>query len=136
MDPSNKTSVDSALRYWGCTIQAGSEVSGAIGISHPHLTVETMEEVKNKFSPLPFAFLPHISMSGSINWNSTLLHTFSQDARLLLSSPASSSECITTPVRFDMAKRSITLFLPGFDKSEIKLYQVRMILNFGKFLLS
>ena len=56
MDPNSPTSVNSALRYWGCTIQAGAPVSGAFGIGSPHLSAESMEEVKNNFSPLPFYF--------------------------------------------------------------------------------
>uniref|UniRef100_F6HSS4 Uncharacterized protein n=2 Tax=Vitis TaxID=3603 RepID=F6HSS4_VITVI len=29
------------------------------------------------------------------------------------------------PVKFDPSKKSVSLLMPGFDKSEIKLYQYR-----------
>jgi hypothetical protein len=40
MDPDIPTSVNSALRYWGCTLQAGVQVSGATGICSSHLNEE------------------------------------------------------------------------------------------------
>ncbi|XP_048229006.1 uncharacterized protein At1g26090, chloroplastic [Ricinus communis] len=125
MDPNNPASVNSALRYWGCTIQAGAQVSGAIGINFPHLNAKTKEEIENNFSPLPFAFIPHFSTGYPLDWNSIMLNTAGHDARDLFSSPASQSDSIMLPVKFDASKKSITLFMPGFDKTEIKLYQYR-----------
>lgn len=124
MDPNSPISVNSALRYWGCAIQAGAQVSGAVGISSPHLSAELMEEVKNKFSPLPFAFIPHLPMVYPPHWNSIMQNTVSQNARAFFSMPAAHGSSIISPVKFDAAGKSITLFMPGFDKSEIKLYQV------------
>ncbi|KAF2321442.1 hypothetical protein GH714_041036 [Hevea brasiliensis] len=125
MNPNNPTSVNSALRYWGCTIQAGAQVSGAFGIAPPRLNEESMGQIKNKFSPLHFAFIPHFSMGYPLDWNSIMLNTVGHDARALFSLPASHSDSFTSHVKFDAAKKSITLFMPGFDKTEIKLYQYR-----------
>uniref|UniRef100_A0A2P2JEN5 Uncharacterized protein MANES_06G073100 n=1 Tax=Rhizophora mucronata TaxID=61149 RepID=A0A2P2JEN5_RHIMU len=125
MDLNNLHSINSALRYWGCTIQAGAHVSGAIGISPPHLNEKLVEEVKNKFSPLPFASIPHLSMSSSLDWSLVMQNTVSQDARALISLPTNNRSSQLSSVMFDGAKKSITLFMPGFDKSEIKLYQYR-----------
>lgn len=124
MHPDSPISVNSALRYWGCTIQAGAQVSGAFGIASPHLNVESMETVKKIFSPLPFAFIPQFQVRFPLDWNEILLNTVSKDAKNLLSVPASHSSNMSS-VKFDSAKKSVTLLMPGFDKSEIKLYQYR-----------
>ena len=52
-----------------------------------------------------------------------------KNARDLLHLPSVKPSNITPPVKFDPSKRSITLFMPGFDKSEIKLYQVCLQLD-------
>ncbi|KAF3432574.1 hypothetical protein FNV43_RR27314 [Rhamnella rubrinervis] len=122
MDPDNPTSVNSALRYWGCAIQAGAHVSGALGIASPHLHTDLQERAKETFSPLPFAFIPHLSIGSALDWNTIVLNSMNGAWDLL--SPVSSSSMIS-PVKFDAAKKSVTLLMPGFDKSEIKLYQYR-----------
>ncbi|KAF3954607.1 hypothetical protein ACB098_08G177000 [Castanea mollissima] len=124
MDPNNPISVNSALRYWGCAIQAGAQVSGAFGIAPPHLDEESVERVKQNFFPLPFAFIPQVQVGFPLNWNEIMLNTVGKDAKNLLSLPASHNSNISS-VKFDPANKSITLFIPGFDKSEIKLYQYR-----------
>lgn len=129
MNPNNPTSDSSALRYWGCTIQAGGQVSGAFGVTPQQLNVESLDRVKKNFSPLPSAFISSISMNNSpIVWNRILLDPVNEDARHLLTSFASQSSNITSSVRFDSKQKVVTLFMPGFDKSEIKLYQVCDIL--------
>ncbi|GMP83147.1 hypothetical protein CsSME_00037174 [Camellia sinensis var. sinensis] len=125
MDPNSPASVNSALRFWGCTIQAGAQVSGAFGIVSPSSRVESMETVEKNFSPLPYSLIPTISMEPSRNWNEILLNEISKDAQELLSVQTSHYIPIVPSVRFDPAKKSVTLFMPGFDKSEIKLYQFR-----------
>lgn len=122
IDPDNLISVNSALRYWGCAIQAGAHVSGALGIASAHLNTESVERAKKTFSPLPFASIPHLSVGSALDWNKIMLNDVN-GARGLLSMPTSGSSMIS-PVKFDAAKRSVTLLMPGFDKSEIKLYQV------------
>ncbi|XP_058775447.1 uncharacterized protein At1g26090, chloroplastic [Vicia villosa] len=126
MDPNNSTSVNSALRYWGCTIQAGVQVSGAFGLSsqQPKLE-ESYERAKKDLSPLPSAFISTPLMISPIDWNRVLLDTTNQDARHLLTSLSSQSSDMTSSVKFDVKRKSVTLFMPGFDKSEIKLYQYR-----------
>lgn len=128
MDPDNPTSVTCALRYWGCAIQAGAHVSGALGIASPHLNTESIERATKTFSPLPFAFIPHLSIGSALDWNTIVLNSMN-GARDLLS-PVSGSSMIS-PVKFDAAKKSVTLLMPGFDKSEIKLYQVCALFFFN-----
>ncbi|XP_061990885.1 uncharacterized protein At1g26090, chloroplastic isoform X2 [Rosa rugosa] len=126
LDPDNPVSISSALRYWGCTIQAGGQISGAFAIASPKLNTESEEELKTIFSPLPFAFIPHISLgSPPLDWVAIMQNTVGENARSLLSTTASGSSSLMSSVSFDAARKSIILFMPGFDKSEIKLYQYR-----------
>lgn len=83
------------------------------------------KESRKNFLPLPFAFIPHLSIGYPPEWNSVMLNTVGHDARTLFSLPASHSNSMAPPVKFDAAEKSVTLFMPGFDKSEIKLYQYR-----------
>ncbi|XP_071929139.1 ATPase GET3D, chloroplastic-like [Coffea arabica] len=121
MNQDSQLSVMSALRYWGCAIQAGVQVSGAFAFASPN--AELTATAKD-FSPLPFASIPHLSMSAHPNWNEVLVNAQSQDARQLLNL-MSKQTSIFPPVTFDPGNKSITLFMPGFDKSEIKLFQFR-----------
>ncbi|KAL1317851.1 hypothetical protein HN51_070051 [Arachis hypogaea] len=125
MDPNNPTSVNSARRYWGCTIQAGAQVSAALGFTSQPQHLEPLQRVKKGFSPLPSAFISSLSMNSPINWRRVLLDTSNKDARHLLTSEASQYGYAISPVEFDLKRKSVTLFMPGFDKSEIKLYQYR-----------
>ncbi|KAL8549372.1 hypothetical protein ACS0TY_008270 [Phlomoides rotata] len=122
--PDNPISVNSALRYWGCAIQAGAQVSGAFGItttnSPPTLLAET---VKTNISPLPYAFIPHLRLDNHMHWNEIMVSNDSKDARDLLSETTNNSPL--SSVKFDPSNKSVKLFMPGFDKSEIKLYQFR-----------
>ncbi|XP_014519846.1 uncharacterized protein At1g26090, chloroplastic [Vigna radiata var. radiata] len=124
MDPNCPTSINSALRYWGCTIQAGAQVSGAFGITSQQENLEILERAKKEFSPLPSAFISRLLMNNPIDWSRVLLDTDNEDARHLLNS-LTSQVVMPSPVRFDVKRRSVTLFMPGFDKSDIKLYQYR-----------
>ncbi|KAL8531614.1 hypothetical protein ACS0TY_008274 [Phlomoides rotata] len=124
VNPDNPISVNSALRYWGCAIQAGAQVSGAFGItttnSPPTLLAET---VKTNISPLPYAFIPHLRLDNHMHWNEIMVSNDSKDARDLLSETTNNSPL--SSVKFDPSNKSVKLFMPGFDKSEIKLYQFR-----------
>ncbi|ESW25324.1 hypothetical protein PHAVU_003G026200 [Phaseolus vulgaris] len=125
MDPNSPTSINSALRYWGCTIQAGAQVSGAFGITSQQDNLESLERVKKEFSPLSSAIISRLLMNNPIDWSRVLLDTDNEDARHLLNSLPSQVGVMPSPVRFDIKRRAVTLFMPGFDKSEIKLYQYR-----------
>ncbi|XP_052187361.1 uncharacterized protein At1g26090, chloroplastic isoform X2 [Diospyros lotus] len=125
MDPENPVSVNAALRYWGCAIQAGAQVSGALGIVSPNSSVESTETVKNNFSPLPYCPIPPPLLGSPPDWNEIMLYKISEDARELLSLKRTNSNLIVPSVQFNVAKKTVNLFMPGFDKSEIKLYQFR-----------
>jgi hypothetical protein len=111
MDLAQATSISAALRYWGCAIQAGIHVSGAFGFLPHVLPVE--KEASEMFYPLPFSILPMDSLNSSAK-------------ELLKCAP----KCKFSYVTFDANEKSVTLFMPGFDKSEIKLFQVCYV-SFG-----
>ncbi|KAJ3692430.1 hypothetical protein LUZ60_012780 [Juncus effusus] len=106
-DINNPNSVLAALRYWGCAIQAGAHVSGAFGLNSSSQSSPVQTE---QFSPLPFSVL-HSD-----------LESLSGDAKDLLKSTRND---YCSSVSFDVKERLVTLFMPGFDKSEIKLFQYR-----------
>ncbi|KAM4097374.1 hypothetical protein ACJW30_08G176700 [Castanea mollissima] len=83
-------------------------VSGAFGIAPPHLDEESVERAKQNFFPLPFAFIPQVQVGFRLNWNESCSTHHSSNI---------------SSVKSDPANKSMTLFMPGFDKSEIKLYQ-------------
>lgn len=122
MDPSNCMSVNAALRYWGCAIQAGAHISGAFYPASPSYKSINISIV-DTFFPLASASVPLLSMDSSINWD-IALKDLNADAKKLLTINTGSGRNIS-PVTFDQTKKMVTLFLPGFDKSEIKLSQWR-----------
>lgn len=124
VDPKSSASLASALRYWGCVIQAGAQVSGALAFGD---AAGLREKVDKSFSPLPYTFIPHLSVDTRLEWNHIMQDACSEDARKLLA--VTSHGTRIHPVKFDPANKTVTLLMPGFDKSEIKLYQV-CITNF------
>ncbi|KAA0034522.1 ArsA_ATPase domain-containing protein [Cucumis melo var. makuwa] len=125
MDPTSPASVQSALRYWGCTIQAGAQICGALAFTSSHFNAEASASLKEKFSPLSLAFIPQFSIGSSVDWNTVLRDASSKGPRDLLSSSKSLTSSLIPPVKFDPGNKSVTLLMPGFGKSEIKLYQAR-----------
>ncbi|XP_022979170.1 uncharacterized protein At1g26090, chloroplastic [Cucurbita maxima] len=125
MDPTSPASVKSALRYWGCTIQAGAQISGAFASISSGLDAESAARLKENFLPLPLAFMPQISVGSPVDWNTVLPDASSKGPRNLLSSSKSHSSNLLSPVKFDPGNKSVTLLMPGFEKSEIRLYQYR-----------
>lgn len=121
LNPDNPLSLNLALRYWGCVIQAGAQISGAFGIPNQNSPTASAEAVENSFAPLPYALIPHLKFSNHLHWDEIIASDHSAYARELLSDTTSE---ILSSVTFDMPNKSVNLFMPGFDKSEIKLYQV------------
>ncbi|XP_042407052.1 uncharacterized protein At1g26090, chloroplastic-like [Zingiber officinale] len=119
MDTRSLLSVNAALRYWGCAIQAGTCIRGVLGF-YPQSSGVT-ETIIQKFSPLPFGCLPYVSTEESVDL-SALISSLNKDLKVLFESSCSN---LQSPVTFDSSQKSVTLFMPGFDKSEIKLYQYR-----------
>ncbi|CAD6249752.1 unnamed protein product [Miscanthus lutarioriparius] len=119
VDPRRSISVSSALRYWGCTTQAGGQICGAFGYTED--PSEMHQEVAQKFLPLSLSFLPFLPNDSSADW-SRALSSLSQNAKEQL---RNTSTLVYPSVSFDSVQKSLSLFMPDFDKSEIKLYQYR-----------
>ncbi|CAH9147512.1 unnamed protein product [Cuscuta epithymum] len=120
VNPKSPTSLATGLRYWGCVIQAGGQVSGALAFGPSN---ESRERVDKSFSPLPYTFVPHLPVGSCVEWGHIVQDASSLDAREFLTKTSNGSKI--QPVMFDSANKTITLLMPGFDKSEIKLYQFR-----------
>lgn len=123
MNPNNPMSLNSALRYWGCAIQGGAQISGAFGIPTENSSTALAETVISSFEPLPCAFIPHLTFGSQLHWNEIMESDHSKFARNLLSE---TTKEMLSSVTFDLGMKSVDLFMPGFDKSEIKLYQVSL----------
>ncbi|KAL5212018.1 hypothetical protein ABZP36_022865 [Zizania latifolia] len=119
MDPRRSISVSAALRYWGCTTQAGASICGAFGYTEQ--PSEMHQGVAEKFLPLSFSLLPFVPTDSSADW-SRVINSLSPNTKELL---RDTSGKVYPSVSFDSAQKLVTLFMPGFDKSEIKLYQYR-----------
>lgn len=122
VDRNSPVSMASALRYWGCIIQAGAQVSGAFALATLNSSGEVGATIED-FSPLPSAYVPHISVGAHLDWDKIMQDSHSESARNLLTVTAHKASI--PPVIFDPTNKIITLLMPGFDKSEIKLYQFR-----------
>lgn len=118
MDPKRSITITSALRYWGCAIQAGTQISGALGFAPQSSSIS--QEVAGKFTPLSVGTLPYLLIDSSLDWDAAI-SSLSQDTEDLLTT---THKCSHPSVTFDTSQKSVKLFMPGFDKSEIKLYQV------------
>ncbi|TYK09076.1 ArsA_ATPase domain-containing protein [Cucumis melo var. makuwa] len=121
MDPTSPASVQSALRYWGCTIQAGAQICGALAFTSSHFNAEASASLKEKFSPLSLAFIPQFSIGSSVDWNTVLRDASSKGPRDLLSSSKSLTSSLIPPVKFDPGNKSVTLLMPGFGKGGSEL---------------
>lgn len=121
-NPTNSISVDTAVRYWGCATQAGIHVAGAF---YPFLSPDGTPpdaDFGKKFVPLSVASLPYVSFASPPNWDEAV-GMLSKEAKGIMSG-TSQAGSIPAPVTFNQAVRTVTLFLPGFQKSDIKLSQV------------
>ena len=98
-DPS---AVATARYLWGSAQQVGLTVSGVIFNS-------AMTDVSD-FSPLPVSTVPR---SPSGDWQPLM------DALPDFTSPAQ----VPKPIEIDISTRQVRLFLPGFDKKQVKLTQ-------------
>lgn len=121
MDPSNQLSVNAAMRYWGCATQAGARVTGAF-YAEKAASAEHMQMHMEKFAPLAVSSLPSLAVSLGTDW-SQAMSSLSNNAKVLLQKDNFGD--IPEPVKYNIKDQTVTFFLPGFEKSEIKLSQWR-----------
>jgi HSP20 family molecular chaperone IbpA len=122
-NPCSQIAVDTALRYWGCAAQAGVYVAGAL---YPKLATDTAplaSAIEEGFSPLRISGIPFLSFESPPDWDE-VIRRMSQQTKDVLDG-RSQAKPIPPPVTFDQSARTVTLFLPGFNKSDVKLSQWR-----------
>lgn len=101
--------IATARYLWGTAQQIGLTVGGVLfnqGIFHPNVTVE---DLKDPFAPLSIATIPQRSET----WQT--VQTALPDFAGIKQAPRS--------IVVDKLARQIKLFLPGFDKKQVKLTQ-------------
>jgi anion-transporting ArsA/GET3 family ATPase len=102
---SNPTALATAKYLWGSAQQVGLRVGGVL-LNQGQAT----DNISADFAPLTISSLPNFDGS---NWQS-----------LIDGLPAMSEEINTSiPTEFVIADSKIKVFLPGFDKKEVKLTQ-------------
>lgn len=97
------TAVATARYLWGNAQQVGLTVGGVIFNG-------AMAEMASEFSPLPVSAIPNSSAG---DWQPLMdaLPDFTQAAQA------------PKPIEIDISSREVRLFLPGFDKKQVKLTQ-------------
>ena len=99
------TALATAKYLWGSAQQIGLTVGGVL-INQSQAT----DSIKGDFAPLAIANLPKFDGS---NWQALV------DNLPLISGKSDAPQ----PIEFVMSERKIKVFLPGFDKKEVKLTQ-------------
>lgn len=96
-------SVATARYLWGSAQLVGLTVGGAI------FNRTTMADMSDEFSPLPVSAVPTCPAG---EWQP-----------LMDALPDFTPPQVPKPLEFDVAARQVRLFLPGFDKKQVKLTQ-------------
>lgn len=100
----DKKAIAQAKYLWGSAQQINLTVAGVI------LTSETTEELQSEFSPLSVSKMPPLTGN---DWQ-PLIEAI-PDFKLATQAPK--------PLSVDVPSRQVRLFLPGFDKKQVKLTQ-------------
>lgn len=95
---------------WSAAQQIGLTVAAAL-TNQPYEGSSNTQATESAFAPIPVTALPHGSSDN--RWQSII------DALPALTEPISVPE----PMSVDTASRTVKLFLPGFDKTQVKLTQ-------------
>ena len=104
-------------------MQSGVPISGALFT--PRQDGEEVEQsVEDNFAPLPTLALPFLPGGAKIEWQNSV-----KGMSKLLDGVTG----LPAPVAIDVGAGTVKLFLPGFDKWEVKLSQVRVSLKITMF---
>ncbi|MEH2069886.1 MAG: ArsA family ATPase [Nostoc sp.] len=98
--------VASARYLWGSAQQIGLTVGGVLLVSS-----DISANLSEEFIPLPVSVIPDLSTD---NWQ-TLIDALPNFEAQALQAPK--------PIEIDIPNRQVRLFLPGFDKKQVKLTQ-------------
>jgi arsenite-transporting ATPase len=98
--------IASARYLWGSAQQVGLTVGGVI-----HVSSGTSLNLSEEFTPLPVSIVPHVKTD---EWQ-TLIDSLPNFVAQALQAPK--------PIEIDVHEQKVRLFLPGFDKKQVKLTQ-------------
>ncbi len=98
--------VATAHYIWGSSQQVGLIIGGVILVSS-----DTTVNISEKFTPLPVSIVPHASPG---EWQ-PLMDALPNFVDQAVQAPK--------PMEIDIPSRQVRLFLPGFDKKQVKLTQ-------------
>ena len=101
--------IATAQYLWGSAQQVGLTIGGVL------VNQGQTSNPVNGFEPLPQSFLPTAAMTGSASDNWTPLVNALPDLRTVAHVPK--------PLDINVAQRTVRLFLPSFDKKQVKLTQ-------------
>ncbi|MBF2056790.1 MAG: ArsA family ATPase [Cyanobacterium sp. T60_A2020_053] len=99
-----KGAMETARYYWGSAQQVGLTIGGVLANG-----CDNVEDMKESFKPLNVTAIPKVAHWEEIG---DILPNF---LSLAILAPA--------PLTVDSSKREVKLFLPGFDKKQVKLSQ-------------
>lgn len=109
---SSEVAIATAKYLWGSAQQIGLTVGGVL-LSQTTVDVETQKfaSLQNEFAPLPVSAVP---INSDADWQPLVeaLPDFRQQVALA-----------PKPITVDIPARQVQLFLPGFDKKQVKLTQ-------------
>ncbi|MBD0337090.1 MAG: ArsA family ATPase, partial [Cyanobacteria bacterium Co-bin13] len=104
-----ETAIATSRYLWGSAQQVGLTVGGVL------LTSDSPAAYEASFAPLPVYGLP--LLSGAVPYPDW------QPLMAALPDPLALAKTAPRPVTIDAAARTVSLFLPSFDKSQVKLIQ-------------
>ncbi|CAI6011858.1 unnamed protein product [Closterium sp. NIES-65] len=118
-DAASHSSVDTCRRIWGCAVQAGVSPSGVFLL--PSEVASGEGGLAEKFSPLPVGQLPVVTEEAPAAV-AAAAGQMSDGAVAVMNGEGAGKA--PPAVDVDVAACTVRLFLPGFDKQEVKLQQV------------
>ncbi|GAB1545004.1 ArsA family ATPase [Scytonema sp. NUACC21] len=98
--------IATARYLWGCSQQIGLAVGGVI-----HVSSDTTNSLREEFSPLSVSVVPDLKAG---DWQ-PLVNALPNFIEQTATAPR--------PIEIDANSRQVRLFLPGFDKKQVKLTQ-------------
>ncbi|CAI7746528.1 unnamed protein product, partial [Closterium sp. NIES-54] len=119
-DAASHSSVDTCRRIWGCAVQAGVSPSGVFLLPSDVASGGASGGLAEKFSPLPVTELPVVSEEAPAAV-AAAAGQMSDGAVAVMNGEGAGKA--PPAVDVDVAACTVRLFLPGFDKQEVKLQQ-------------
>jgi anion-transporting ArsA/GET3 family ATPase len=104
----SEAAIATAVYLWGAAQQVGVTVGGAI--LNPIAPGQTATAIGERLQPLPLTTLPQVAVN---TWQPLMdaLPDFDAAAQM------------PRPIAVNVAERKVSLFLPGFDRKQVKLTQ-------------